>query len=251
MNDELERIRTEYVKRDAARVSDVYSYTNPAFFYHMQERERGVMRMLRRAGVDLPETDVLEIGCGTGHILQRFLDFGARSVMGVELMPHRIRMGREKTPAVPMLCGDAGALPLPSESFGLVTQFMCLSSVLDEDLRMRIAGEMWRVLTPGGIILSYDLRPNSVFGTAINYCVQYLHGSAAGGHTETQVVTPIRTIGAEEIRRLFPKGRMDVFSMSLNFQLASLAALSSTVASCLAVVPTLRTHLIAAIRKPV
>jgi SAM-dependent methyltransferase len=249
MNEELERIRTEYTRRDAAGTSDLYSYTNPAFQYHIQEREQGLMRMLRRAGVELSAADVLEIGCGTGHILQRFLDFGTRSVVGVDLMPHRVAMGHAKYPAVRMVCGDAGDLPFASESFGLVAQFMCLSSVLDSSLRVRIAQEMWRVVSPGGVIVSYDMRPSSVLRRSIFYCTRHLNG-ARPGKASAHAVTPTQPVGIDELRRLFPAGRMDVLPLSLDFKLAAVAGISWLIASSLSSIPALRTHWLSVIRKP-
>jgi SAM-dependent methyltransferase len=253
MNAELERIRTEYLKRDAAGSTNPYSYANPAFQYHIQEREHGLLQMLRRLKLDLAATDVLEVGCGTGHILGRFLEFGARSVAGVELMPHRILMGRDKYPTIRTLCADAGDLPFASESFGLVMQFMCLSSVLDSSLRVRIAQEMWRVLAPGGVILSYDLRPGSVLRNSIGYlAAQSRNGSGSkmvsdkGNH----VVTPTRPVGIEELGSLFSEGTLISRSLSLDFNLASLAGLSWLLTSVLSAVPALRTHWLAVIRKP-
>jgi SAM-dependent methyltransferase len=227
----------------------MYSYTNPAFLHHMQERERGLIRMLQRARVELSETDVLEVGCGTGHILQRFLDFGAHSAVGVELMPHRIKMGSDKYSAVRMLCADAGHLPFPSESFGLVVQFMCLSSVLDSELRAHIAGEMWRVLSPGGLILSYDLRPSSILRSSINYLAHHL--KATGPNGESPVMTPIRPLGINEFGGLFADGNMDATSLSLNLNLAAVAGVSWWLACALSAIPALHSHYLVVIRKPV
>jgi SAM-dependent methyltransferase len=249
MTNELERIRSEYVKRDTAGTANPYTYENPAFMFHMQEREQGLIRMLRRQGLDLAATDVLEIGCGTGHILQRFLDFGARSALGVELMPHRIRMGQEQHPRVHMLCGDGGDLPLASGSFGLVAQFMCLSSVLDASLRMRIAAEMWRVLAPGGLIISYDLRPSSILCSSINHFAHYMQ-SAPAAPDAGAVKTPTRPVELDELRSLFPNARVEAVTLSLNFNLAAIARLSPLIASALSGIPALRTHLLAVVRKP-
>jgi SAM-dependent methyltransferase len=248
MNEELDRIRSEYIKRDATGSAKVFSYSNPAFLYHMQERERGLIRALERARVELAETDILEVGCGTGHILQRFIDFGARSAVGVELMPHRIKMGSDKYPAVRMLCGNGGCLPFRSESFGLVMQFMCLSSVLDSKLREHIAAEMWRVLSPGGVVLLYDLRPSSILRSSINYVAQHLKPTVGNG--KSTVVTPIQPLGIDEFQRLFAAGSMKAVSMSLNMNLAALARVSWSLACVLSAVPALHSHYLVVIRKP-
>ena len=57
------------------------------------------------------------------------------------------------------MCANAAELPFPDGEFDLVTHFTCLSSVLDPGLRAAIAAEMWRVVRPGGVVLSFDMRP--------------------------------------------------------------------------------------------
>lgn len=65
---------------------------------------------------------LLDIGCGTGYHLPRFAARGAR-VIGVE--PHRplaaiARRRVRRTARATVLCGAAGALPLPAASVDLV-----------------------------------------------------------------------------------------------------------------------------------
>ena len=247
MNEEIERIRREYAKRDGADFGRKFHYDNPGFMYHMQEREWGIMQALSREGLNLSATDVLEVGCGTGHILQRFLDFGAHSATGVELMSHRVHAGSKRYPGVRILQADAGHLPFVSESFGLVSQFMCLSSVLDRELRARIADEMWRVLSPGGLILSYDLRPSSLVLRAINRLGHHLEFGNA--KADPHPVTPIRPLPASELMELYPKGRIRVLSISLNSHLGALAKVSRSLPSLLSALPPLRSHFLAVVRK--
>lgn len=248
MNKEIERIRYEYTKRDKANLAQIYSYANPAFLFHIQEREWALLRALRCEGLDLSATDVLEVGCGTGHILQRFLDFGARSATGIDLMPNRVCAGKIRYPVLRLVQADAGHLPFASESFGLAMQFMCLSSVHDPELRGRIADEMWRVLAPGGLILSYDLRPSSLPARAVNFVARHLLPTA--GDTGPSGATPIKPLAIRELKTLYPSGHMRVISLSLNLNLARLARLSHSFAHLLACVPVLRSHYLTVIRKP-
>lgn len=159
INCETDRIRAEYTRRDRLGLSRIYSYSNPAFVFHMQEREWAVLRLLRSEKIKLDGVSVLEVGCGSGHILQRFLEFGARRVAGIDLMESRVETAKRSYPHLHLAVGNGAQLPYPNDSFDLVAQFMCLSSVLDPAMREQIADEMWRVLRPGGTMLSYDLRP--------------------------------------------------------------------------------------------
>jgi hypothetical protein len=51
-------------------------------------------------------------------------------------------------------------LPYASRSFDLVLQLTAFSSILDDRIRCAIAGEMLRVLKPGGLIVWYDFWLN-------------------------------------------------------------------------------------------
>lgn len=256
---ELERIRDEYARRDRSEALKMYSYQNPAFAFHMKERERAILKMLRRENINLSNCDVLEVGCGTGHILQRFLEFGAKTASGIDLMQNRIDEGRKNHLNVKLFQGDASHLPFEDRQFDLVMQFMCLSSVLDENMRKQIAIEMWRVLKPGGNILFYDMRPCAclhglVFRTigAFKGIRKKFKASADDmkkGITPEQGATPIHLFNLKEIKELFPQGLMCYQSASLDFNLASLAGKSYSLAYALSCLPFLRTHYLVMICK--
>src|SRR4029077_2848796 len=90
-------------------------------------------------------------------------------------------------------------LPWGDESFTLVTQFTCLSSVLDAELRADIAAEMWRVLAPGGVVLSFDMHAAPWPIRALRGLVKlYLRGRLPSGGTP---VDPLRTA---ELESWFP-----------------------------------------------
>ena len=97
----------------------------------MQEREWAILRLLRSEEIKLNGITVLEIGCGTGHILQRFLEFGVQLAAGIDLMESRIEAGKKSYPNLHLAIGNGAQLPYANNSFDMVMQFMCLSSVLD------------------------------------------------------------------------------------------------------------------------
>src|SRR5262249_9589316 len=87
-------------------------------------------------------------------------------------------------PHLRVMCGRASRLPFPDASFDLLLQFTLFTFVLDNDVRRMIAGEMTRVLAPGGRIFWYDFSFNSPRNPQV------------------------RGIGKREIRRLFPNLRL-------------------------------------------
>jgi len=256
---EISRLRTEYARRDAEGLSRMYHYANPAFAFHMQEREWAVLRMFKNAHVDLAGTRLLEVGCGTGHILQRFQEFGAGKSVGIDLADHRLRIGRKQYPRLFLLHGNGAELPFTDGAFDVVMQFMCLSSVLDPGTRQQISGEMWRVVRPGGVILYYDLRPLPIAARLLSLPYSLAkkqfgkttpsseEGTATG---DTPSPTPIQFLTSKEIKEYFPRGQICCRSASLEFTLAGIAGTSLLAAHLLSCIPFLRTHYLALIRKP-
>jgi ubiquinone/menaquinone biosynthesis C-methylase UbiE len=255
-SEESARIEREYARNDSSGISDrLYRYENPAFLFHMQERERAILSALRRLGIVLSGSHLLEVGCGNGHILQRFLEFGAASGCGVDLMANRILDGATRYPNLKLHQGDASRLPFEDEQFHLVMQFMCLSSVLDPSMRRQIASEMWRVLKPGGAILSYDLRQTGKLGWRLVRLLRFLmakdlsYSESTPGEAQPQATIPIQPLTLSEVQGLFDQGQLDCQSVSLDFSLARAAASSDFLTRAMASVPALRTHYLVVVRK--
>ncbi len=242
---EIGRIEAAYRDRDAASGLSIYRHANPAYQFHTQHLEWALMRALRREGFAIEGTRVLEVGAGTGTYLDRLVEFGAAEGVGVDLMEHRVQEGLRLHPRLDLRVGNGTELPFEPASFDLVSQFTCLSSVLDDGVRSAIAAEMWRVLRPGGLIVSYDLRPTPGVVQAAGRAYRRLTG-----RTLADSGTPTAPVSTEQLDQLFPGATIDARPVSLNFDLASIAGRSRVAAEGLALLPFLRTHLLALARKP-
>ena len=85
-----------------------------------------------------------------------------QKLSGVDIIPSRIEEARRRLPgSVVLEVGNACNLRFADNTFDLALQFTAFSSVLDPSMRVRMAGEMVRVLRPGGTILWYDFRFNN------------------------------------------------------------------------------------------
>lgn len=160
LEQELARLEMEYQRRDSSSIpTERYSLFNEATLLHTQSLERRLLALLKQYGfTDLGQKRILDVGCGSGGQLLRFVGYGALPInlYGIDLMPHRIEQARQRHPAINWHLGSAHALPYPDASFDLVTSFIVFSSILDDSLCLQVAGEMWRVLKPGGLILLHD-----------------------------------------------------------------------------------------------
>jgi ubiquinone/menaquinone biosynthesis C-methylase UbiE len=159
---EEERIRRVYAKRQCG---DLYSLFNPGHLYLMQTRERQVLDLLRADGRSrLAETKILEIGCGTGYWVRDFIKWGAspENITGIDILPDSIALARKLSPEeVTFRCVSGTNLDFPDDSFDLVLQSTVFTSILDVELRRKIASEMIRLSKPSGLIIWFDFLVNN------------------------------------------------------------------------------------------
>jgi ubiquinone/menaquinone biosynthesis C-methylase UbiE len=228
------------VSREEARVVEAYarrtrperySWFNAAHLYAMQEVERGMLQLLETHGfAPLREQRILDVGCGTGVWLRAFVEWGAtpRRLAGVDLQQQRIAEARRRTPPeVRLVTGSAAQLAFPDASFDIVLQSLMFTSILDPAVRNCAAAEMLRVVRPGGIILWYDY------------------------YVDNPSNADVRAVTATELVQLFARCAIDRRSVTLAPPLARwIAPRSRSVYALLAAVPALRTHYLAAIRRP-
>jgi len=102
--------------------------------------------------------EVLEVGCGTGLILQRLSRLASRAV-GVDISPGMLEKARAR--GLEVYEGSATALPFDDASFDVTCAFKVLPHV--PDLKRALA-EMARVTRPGGILLVELYNPMSLRG---------------------------------------------------------------------------------------
>ena len=240
---EIERIRAAYRERDAASEAKPSAWLDLSYRLQLHELEWALLEELGTAGVDPAGGRVLEVGCGAGYFLNRFLEYGAAHAAGIDLMEERISRASERYPRLELVAGDASRLPWADESFDLVTQFTCLSSVLDAGVRQAIASEMWRVLAPGGAVVSYDVRPTPPVVRALARLASLRAGrdGVAG--------TPIAPVGADEITRWFPARAIRFRSVGLYPELGRVLARRPLLAQLAARLPALRIHMLAVAKK--
>jgi SAM-dependent methyltransferase len=235
-----------YQERDRGTAPSPYTFASAGYAFHMQRLEWSLLEVMHHSPVAVDEARVLDIGCGSGYFLHRLLEFGAATGTGVDLSQQRIDSAQQRYPTARFLRANAAQLPFADSDFDIVTQFTCLSSVLDGGLRAAIAGEMWRVLRPGGIVLSYDMRPEP---SALRAKRRLLNRALRSARS-TETPAPTVGISVDEVRRLFPSGRLQWSPVGLDFELCVIAERSYLMAHLLACVPFLRAHAIALVLKP-
>jgi SAM-dependent methyltransferase len=221
--DEVDRILDAYDRRKVRDRPGFFGYEHLPHMLRIQERHRRTLQLLRSAGfADLSRLRILDVGCGNGDLLLQLLQWGAEpdQLAGIELRPEPVERARRINPSVDLRCGNAAELPWPSGHFDVVCQHTVFTSVLDGDLRRKIAAEMGRVLRSGGAVLWYDFR----FDNPRN--------------------KDVRGMRAGEIRSLFPGFEVELQEITLApFVARRLPERGSSLwYPLLAALPQLRTH---------
>ena len=168
---ELLRIEAEYKRRNSTKVyTHLYSYFNEANLLQTQSLERNILALFKKHSfINLNEKKILDVGCGKGSQLQRFMSYGAlpSNLYGIDLMEDRIEYARQLYPAIEWRVGSAHQLPYSDATFDLVISSVVFSSLLSESLQQQIADEMWRVRKPGGWLLFYDFMYSNPRNSAV------------------------------------------------------------------------------------
>ncbi|MBL4683605.1 MAG: class I SAM-dependent methyltransferase [Nannocystaceae bacterium] len=100
--------------------------------------------------------DALEIGCGTGLIMERVKTF-ARSVKGIDISPGMLEHAKRR--GLDVCEGSATELPFEDESFDVVYSFKVLAHISEID---KALSEMARVTRPGGHLVFDAYNRDSV-----------------------------------------------------------------------------------------
>lgn len=217
-NKEVQRIRSVYLKWEST-----IDETDLGRRLSLNERNLALRHMLDlHFKRPLPECRILDLGCGFGHLLDWFYkqDASADRLVGVDLLPYRIKAAREMYPAYTFVEGNAEHLDYTNGSFDLVVAFTVFSSVLDDSMARHVAREIRRVLAPTGAVAWYDMRYPNPFNRNTRPMTR---------RRIANVFSEFEIISLEAISLLPPLARR-------------LGGLSETAYPYLAAIPILRSH---------
>jgi ubiquinone/menaquinone biosynthesis methyltransferase len=147
-----------YVRRLFATIADRYDFITIVLSCGQDRRWK---RRLARLAAVTAEDRVLDLATGTGDIAWQLAPDAGR-VVGLDLTPRMIELAAAKVrsagPSIrapAFLVGDMVALPFPDSSFDVVTTGYGVRNVPDAAAAL---GEIYRVLKPGGRMLSLDFN---------------------------------------------------------------------------------------------
>ena len=114
-------------------------------------------RFLERLLPPVAGLDAVDLGCGTGRWLAKLSSQAPRTLVGVDLSPEMLVQAKRKLgDAAKCVVADCADLPFPRSSADLIICSFLASYVQDLE---GFAGQVQRLLRPGGIIFVTDLHP--------------------------------------------------------------------------------------------
>lgn len=122
-----------------------------------------------------PSDKVLDVGCGTGsltlQVAERLRDSG--QVIGIDAAPKMIAIARRKAQTcgskADFSVGVSEQLEFADGAFDFVVNSM-FTHHIDRELKQRSFKEMYRVLRPGGKLLTVDIdRPTTILGMVMGW----------------------------------------------------------------------------------
>jgi len=112
---------------------------------NLVSRRRFALEMIE--GKLQPGANVLDIGCGTGHLAAELMRRGF-TAWGVDLSSAMVEYAREHYSADRFRVGDIEQIPFADNTFDAVMCLGVMEYLEKDELALR---EMWRVLKPGGM----------------------------------------------------------------------------------------------------
>ncbi|HEY1482130.1 MAG TPA: methyltransferase domain-containing protein, partial [Candidatus Acidoferrum sp.] len=103
--------------------------------------------------------DVVDLGCGTGRLLNAARNAGARSLIGVDVSPEMLNIARAKLgDAATLVCAECTGAPIPA---GCADVIFCnfVLSYLDEPEELLSFAKS--ILRPGGSLFLSDVHPET------------------------------------------------------------------------------------------
>ena len=109
----------------------------------------------------VPDNSMLELGCGSGHWTQFFVEKGFK-VTGVDMSQAMLNIARQKKIGAQLLLANCENLPFADYSYSFIATITMLEFVDDID---KVIKEIYRVLKKGGYLIIGFLNADSVIAT--------------------------------------------------------------------------------------
>ncbi|MDX3311866.1 class I SAM-dependent methyltransferase [Streptomyces sp. NPDC054884] len=134
---------------DGQRAARVFDALGPAYekaFAHSEAHRRSLDWLLGRL---TPDSDVLDVGSGTGRPTAATLAAAGHSVLGVDVSPVMVDLAARQVPNATFRCVDVRRLPLRERSLHAACAYFSLLQ-MERAQQAELIGRLAGALLPGG-----------------------------------------------------------------------------------------------------
>jgi demethylmenaquinone methyltransferase/2-methoxy-6-polyprenyl-1,4-benzoquinol methylase len=183
--------------------SDFYAMVAPVYDLMTARFLATVRKDIVRAARAQKCRRILEVACGTGELAVMLAKAGFE-VTGVDLSPAMLAVARRKSPpTVAYFRGNGENLPFESDFFDCVTISLALHE-MPHEMSLGVAGDILRVLAPGGKLIVFDYAALRNKGSALGLTLMGLVEKMAGAKHFRNFVRFTRSGGIDDLLESFP-----------------------------------------------
>jgi ubiquinone/menaquinone biosynthesis C-methylase UbiE len=144
------------------QLADVYNKDEPHWKPENIQIVRARLQFLKQA---VGAANMLDIGCGTGFMIEVARPLGFAAITGMDITPRMIeQVDGTGSAKVELILGDVSQIPRPDGSFDVATAYSFIDHLYDMPAVFK---EVNRALKTGGAFYA-GLIPNEPYWTAIN-----------------------------------------------------------------------------------
>ncbi len=172
-NPRLKRLLKRYGKETSPIRWDFFVGYRPLVRYRMERQIKKLLGLIKTNQQSDQELNLLDVGCGTGRYITRFLSLG--KTVGVDISKSMLQQAKKNTNGrATLMQADAENLPFENNTFDVVTCSYLLENLNGpEDNPKKVINEMYRVTKNKGQIIftveTWYLMPN-----VISYVMSFL-----------------------------------------------------------------------------
>ncbi len=117
-------------------------------------KESRLLDVIRRHAHKRDGDGLLDVGCGTGMLIQGYSDLGF-DVVGVDFSPTAVRQARVRAPQARFFVSEVATLDL-GRRFSVITAIEVLLHIVDEKKWLDTLASLARHLDPSGVLVIID-----------------------------------------------------------------------------------------------
>ena len=161
MKSEVDNIKQVYTDRENdSQVMKNHQGVYPRFI--SEEREAVYKSVIKQHFSSTDHLKLMEVGAGVGVNLDFFHSIGFKypNISANELLEDRFEKLKANYPEINCFPGNAAEMKL-NQKFDIVFQSTVFSSILSDELRVKLAAKMFDFTNDNGIVLWYDFIYNN------------------------------------------------------------------------------------------